>query len=291
MKSVLKTLERVLSKAGLGSRTDARSWIHDRRVKVNGRIIENPEHWVDFERDRVELDGRRVEPLARLYILLYKPKGYITSKGDPEGRPTVYNLLKDVPTFVGTVGRLDEDTSGLLLFTNDTLLAERLTNPAHHIPKTYRVKCATLLSDQQLEQLRQGIELNDGPTRPARVERLRDLGTHTFLELTITEGRNRQVRRMIEALDSKVLKLVRTRLGDLTLEGVSSGHWRNLTPTEVQALKAQAGLCDTGGNEEFRDHSARGRAPFRRGPTAHASERKKPPQRRPGGSPRRPPAL
>jgi 23S rRNA pseudouridine2605 synthase len=289
--SALKTLERVLSKAGLGSRTDARSWIHARRVQVNGRIIENPDHWVDFERDRVELDGRPVKSLSRLYVLLYKPTGYITSKGDPEGRPTVYDLLRDVPGFVGTVGRLDEDTSGLLLFTNDTQLAERLTNPAHHMPKTYRVKCATLLGEQQLEQLRQGIELNDGPTRPARVERLRDSARHTFLELTITEGRNRQVRRMIEALGSKVLKLVRVRLGDLTLEGVASGHWRNLTPTEVQALKTQAGLCDTKGNEEFRDHSARGRAASRRGPRAHATEREKSPQRRPGRGPRRPPAL
>src|SRR5436190_14775614 len=119
VKSAQKTLERVLSKAGLGSRTDARAWIHDRRVKVNGTIVENPEHWVDFERDRVELDGKLVKPLDRLYILLYKPVGYITSKGDPDGRPTIYDLLKDVPSFVGTVGRLDEDTSGLLLLTND----------------------------------------------------------------------------------------------------------------------------------------------------------------------------
>lgn len=242
MKPQLKTLERVLSKAGLGSRTDARSWIHARRVQVNGRIIENPDHWVDFARDRVTLDGRPVKPLDRLYILLYKPTGYISSKGDPEGRPTVYDLLKDVPSFVGTVGRLDEDTSGLLLLTNDTQLAERLTNPDFHIPKTYLVKCATLLTDAQLEQLRHGIELNDGPTRPATVVRVRDSGTHTFLELTITEGRNRQVRRMIEALASKVLKLVRIRLGDLTLEGLASGRWRNLTPSEVKRLKAQSGL-------------------------------------------------
>jgi 23S rRNA pseudouridine2605 synthase len=291
VKSVLKTLERVLSKAGLGSRTDARSWIHARRVKVNGRVIENPEHWVDFERDRVELDGRRVEPLTRLYILLYKPTGYITSKGDPEGRPTVYDLLKDVPTFVGTVGRLDEDTSGLLLFTNDTQLAERLTNPAHHMPKTYRVKCATLLSDQQLEQLRQGIELNDGPTRPARVERLRDSATHTFLELTITEGRNRQVRRMIEALDSKVLKLVRTRLGDLTLDGVSSGRWRHLSAAEVRALKTQAGLCDTKHNEALRDPSVRGHTRSGRGPATYTAERKKSSRGRSGRGSGRPPVV
>lgn len=232
----LKTLERVLSKAGLGSRTDARAWIHERRVKVNGRIVENPEHWVDFDRDKVELDGRLVKTVKRLYILLYKPAGYITSKGDPEGRPTVYDLLKDVPSFVGTVGRLDEDSSGLLLLTNDTQLAERLTNPDYHVEKTYLVKCATRLTDDQVNQLRNGIELKDGPTRPAKVERVRDAESKTFLEITITEGRNRQVRRMIEAVESKVLKLVRTRIGTLSLEGIQSGKWRHLTPGEVRGL-------------------------------------------------------
>lgn len=237
MAEQLKTLERVLSKAGLGSRKDARAWVHARRVKVNGRVVENPDHWVDFERDRVELDGKTVKPLKRLYVLLYKPTGYITSKGDPEGRPTVYDLLKDVPTFVGTVGRLDEDTSGLLLLTNDTQLAEKLTNPDFHVEKTYLVKCATRLENEHLEQLRNGVELKDGMTRPAKVKRVRDGESKTFLELTITEGRNRQVRRMIEAVGSKVLKLVRVKLGELTLDGMTSGKWRHLTGTEVERLK------------------------------------------------------
>lgn len=237
MAEQLKTLERVLSKAGLGSRKDARAWVHARRVKVNGRVVENPDHWVDFERDRVELDGKTVKPLKRLYVLLYKPTGYITSKGDPEGRPTVYDLLKDVPTFVGTVGRLDEDTSGLLLLTNDTQLAEKLTNPDFHVEKTYLVKCATRLEDEHLEQLRNGVELKDGMTRPAKVKRVRDGESKTFLELTITEGRNRQVRRMIEAVGSKVLKLVRVKLGELTLDGMTSGKWRHLTGAEVERLK------------------------------------------------------
>ncbi len=239
-----KTLERVLSKAGLGSRTDARSWIHDRRVTVNGVVVENPEHWVDFDTDRVELDGRIVKPLQRLYILLYKPTGFITSKGDPEGRATVYDLLKEVPSFVGTVGRLDEDTSGLLLLTNDTILAERMTNPEFHVPKKYLVKCASHLTDEQIEQLRVGIELNDGMTRSATVVRVRDSGPKTFIEITITEGRNRQVRRMIEALESKVLKLVRTELGPLKLEGLKSGNWRKLTAREVQTLYVMTKLSE-----------------------------------------------
>jgi 23S rRNA pseudouridine2605 synthase len=235
-----KTLERVLSKAGLGSRSEARTWIHARRVSVNGVIIENPDHWVTFSQDRVELDGKEVKAAERLYILLYKPTGYITSYGDPEGRPTVYDLLKDVGSFVGTVGRLDLDSSGLLLLSNDTQLSERMTNPDFHVPKTYLVKCATRLSDEDLEQLRQGVELQDGPTRPAEVSRVRDAESKTFLEITISEGRNRQVRRMIEAIGSRVLKLVRIRLGPLRLEGLAPGKWRHLNEAELQHLRSIA---------------------------------------------------
>jgi len=233
----LKTLDRYLSKAGLGSRTEARSWIGTGRVRVNGTLIQTPDYWVDMERDKVTLDGKPVAQAERRYVLLYKPKGYITTYKDPEGRPTVYQLLKGVDQFLGTVGRLDLDTSGLLLLTNDTAMAEEVTNPAHKLEKTYLVKAATLLSDEQLDKLRNGIELDDGPTLPAQVKRVRDAGKHTFLELTITEGRNRQVRRMIEALDSKVLKLVRVKLGPLTLEGLSIGQWRELTAAEVAQIK------------------------------------------------------
>ena len=233
----LKTLDRYLSKAGLGSRTEARSWIGSGRVKVNGKLIQTPDHWVDMARDKVTLDGKPVAQAERRYVLLYKPKGYITTYKDPEGRPTVYQLLKGVDQFLGTVGRLDLDTSGLLLLTNDTAMAEEVTNPAHKLEKTYLVKAATLLTDEQLDQLRNGIELSDGPTLPAQVKRVRDAGKHTFLEITITEGRNRQVRRMLEALDSKVLKLVRVRIGPLTLEGLTIGQWRELTPAEITQIK------------------------------------------------------
>jgi 23S rRNA pseudouridine2605 synthase len=233
----LKTLDRVLSKAGLGSRTEARRWIGGGRVRVNGKVVQTPDHWVDIQRDKVTLDGKLVKSLDRRYILLYKPKGYITSYRDPQGRPTVYSLIPDVDQFVGTVGRLDLDTTGLLLLTNDNDLAEAMTNPERHLPKTYLVKAATLLSDNQLRALATGIELTDGPTRPAAVIRIRDSAKYTFLELTITEGRNRQVRRMLEAIGTKVLKLVRTRLGPLTLEGLQIGRWRELTKEEVAILR------------------------------------------------------
>jgi 23S rRNA pseudouridine2605 synthase len=232
----LKTLERVLSKAGLGSRARARSWIHARRVTVNGRVVENPDQWIDLELDRVAFDGTPLEARERMYVLLYKPKGYLTTHKDPEGRPTVYDLIADVGTFVSPVGRLDMDTSGLLLLTNDNQLAERVTNPASHVPKTYLVKASTLLTDAQLDQLRQGITLDDGPTRPAQVIRLRDSGKYTHFEITLTEGRNRQVRRMVEALGSHVLKLVRVRIGDISIGALQIGRWRNLTSDEVSSL-------------------------------------------------------
>jgi pseudouridine synthase len=235
----LKTLERVFSKSGAGSRSDARSWIGAGRVSVNGRVVQNPDHWVDLDHDRVSLDGKPLRSAGKLYLLLYKPKGYLTTYRDPEGRPTVYDLIADAGAWLAPVGRLDLDTSGLLLMTNDTDLAERITNPEHKVRKTYQVKAATRLSDEQLEQLRHGVQLNDGPTRPAEVTRLRDSAKFTFFEITISEGRNRQVRRMLEAVDSKVLKLVRTAIGPLRIGELPIGKWRMLTPDEVKALAAQ----------------------------------------------------
>jgi pseudouridine synthase len=232
----LKTLERILSKAGLGSRVEARRWIHARRVTVNDRVVENPDHWVDLELDSVCFDGEPLQARALVYLLLYKPKGYLTTYRDPEGRPTIYDLIADVGTFVSQVGRLDLDTSGLLLLTNDTRLAERVTNPASHVPKTYLVKASTLLTDAQLAQLRDGIELADGPTRPAVVRRIRDSGKYTHFEITITEGRNRQVRRMVEAIGATVLKLVRVAIGDIRIGDLQIGKWRTLTSDELAAF-------------------------------------------------------
>lgn len=228
----LKTLERVLSKAGLGSRGEARRWVHARRVSVNGTVIENPDHWIDLERDEVRFDGAPLQSEARVYLVLYKPTGYLTTYRDPEGRPTVYDLLADVGTFVSPVGRLDLDTSGLLLLTNDSQFSERVTNPTAHVPKTYLVKASTRLTDAQLDKLRHGLTLEDGPTRPAAVTRLRDSEKYTHFEITLTEGRNRQVRRMVEAIDSHVLKLVRVKIGTLAIGTLQIGKWRHVAREE-----------------------------------------------------------
>jgi pseudouridine synthase len=203
---------------------------------VNGKLVQNPDCWVDLVRDRVTLDGKPLRLAAKSYILLYKPKGYLTTWRDPKGRPTVYDLLTDLDSWVSPVGRLDLDTSGLLLLSNDTAFAEAVTNPDRKVPKSYQVKASTLLTEEQLEQLRRGVVLSDGPTRPAEVRRLRDSAKYTFLELTITEGRNRQVRHMLEAVGSKVLKLVRTAIGPIRIGDLPIGKWRALTADEVRAL-------------------------------------------------------
>jgi len=228
----LKTLERVLSKAGVGSRSEARRWVAAGRVEVNGSVIRDPDHWVDLELDRVSFDGEPLASAERIYLLMHKPVGYLTTYRDPEGRPTVYELLPDLGQYLFPVGRLDLDTSGLLIMTNDAQLAERMTNPDYHVPKTYAVKASMPLGDEQLELLRKGIELRDGTTRPAIVTRL---NPRSF-EITITEGRNRQVRRMVEALGAKVEKLTRIAIGSIRLGEMASGAVRELTSDELRAL-------------------------------------------------------
>jgi pseudouridine synthase len=234
-----KTLERVLSKAGLGSRTEARSWIHGERVKVNGKLIQNPDHWIDIDHDKVTFDGKPLQSAEKRYLILYKPKGYITTYKDPEGRPTVYDLIEGLDAWVFPVGRLDLDTSGLLVLTNDSGFAELLTNPHYKVPKTYQLKCSTRLTNEQMDRLRNGVDLDDGRTRPAIITHLRDSEKYTHLEMTITEGRNRQVRRMVEAVGSKVLKLVRTSIGSVRIADLPIGKWRDLTPAELKSLTHQ----------------------------------------------------
>jgi 23S rRNA pseudouridine2605 synthase len=227
----LKTLERVLSKAGVGSRSEARRWISEGRVRVNGRVAGDPDAWVDLERDRVSFDGKPLRKSRRIYLLLNKPTGYLTTYRDPRGRPTVYDLL-DRDEYLFPVGRLDLDTSGLLILTNDAVFAERLTNPDYKVPKTYRVKASKVLSEEELARLRRGLMLRDGMTRAAIVERI-DKSAFT---ITITEGRNRQVRRMVEALGAKVLKLTRVAIGPIGIGKLPLGASRELTAKEVAGL-------------------------------------------------------
>jgi 23S rRNA pseudouridine2605 synthase len=232
------TLDRVLSRYGIASRTVAREAIRAGRIKVNGCVERDPDRWVRPDRDAVELDGKHLKPVRKTYLLLYKPKGVVTSHGDPAGRKTVYDLLGGRAGWVAPVGRLDKDTSGLLLLTNDTEFGDSVMSPESHVPKTYLAKINGLVSDGTIAQLARGVEMKRGDwARPASVRRLEDRGKYTRLEIVPTEGKNREVRRMVEAVGFKVLKLVRTRIGPLTLEGLQVGEWRELKRHEITALR------------------------------------------------------
>lgn len=240
MKSAI-TLDRLLSRFGIASRQEGQEAVRHGRLKVNGRVIRNPEFWVSPGKDVVHLDGRRLKPSPKIYLLFYKPRGVITSHTDPQGRKTVYEYMNEAPDWVFPVGRLDKDTSGLLLMTNDTEFADFVASPRSHVAKTYRAKINALLSDETISQLQSGIQMRRGDwAKPLAVRRLEDRGRYTWLEVMLTEGKNREVRRMIEAIGFKVLKLVRTGIGPLTLEGLEIGQWRKLTPGEVAGLRASA---------------------------------------------------
>ena len=232
------TLDRVLSRFGLASRTAARQAILAGRLKVNGKVARDPDLWVQPDRVSLHLDGQRLRPARKTYLLFYKPKGVITSHGDPAGRKTVYEYLGDIGKWVSPVGRLDKDTSGLLLLTNDTEFADHVTNPQSKVLKTYLVKTSGILSEEIISKLNAGVEMKRGDfASPISVRRLEDRGKYTWLEVVLAEGKNREVRRMIEAVGFKVLKLVRTGLGALTLSGLEVGKWRELTRSEVEALR------------------------------------------------------
>lgn len=232
------TLDRVLSRFGLASRTVACRWIRDGRVKVNGRVVRNTEVWVQPSQDVLHLDGKRLRQARKIYLLFYKPKGVMTSHGDPGARATIYDYLADCLPWVAPVGRLDLDSSGLLLLTNDTEFAHLVLDPASAVEKTYRIKINGLIDDETIAQLMSGIRMRRGDwARPRSVRRIEDRGKYSRLEIVLVEGKNREVRRMMEAVGFTVLKLVRTGIGPLTLEGLEIGKYRALNQAELSLLK------------------------------------------------------
>jgi 23S rRNA pseudouridine2605 synthase len=233
------TLDRVLSRYGLASRTAAREAIRAGRLRVNGRVIRDADFWVKPETDKIQLDGNRLKRQRRIYLLFYKPKGVITSHDDPAGRKTVYDYLGELGRWVSPVGRLDKDTSGLLLVTNDTEFADRVTSPASRVPKTYLAKINGLVGDEVIARLAAGVEMKRGDfARPESVRRVEDRGKYSWLEIVLAEGKNREVRRMMEAVGFKVLKLVRTHIGPLSFGTLEVGKWRELNPREVAAVRS-----------------------------------------------------
>lgn len=250
-------LQKLIAGSGLASRRKAESLIAAGRVTVNGKVITELGTKVDPARDHVKVDGKHLSAAQPfVYLVLNKPKNVMSTLDDPGGRTTVKDYLRGVSVRVFPVGRLDFDSEGLMLLTNHGELAQALLHPRYHVPKTYLIKVKGVLTDEEILRLEQGVRLEDGMTSPAHVKKVKKAEQNSWLELTIREGRKHQVKRMLEAVGHAVIKLVRVRMGPLSLDHLESGEYRFLTDGEANALR---GLV-----EERVAAVERGEAPTRR---------------------------
>lgn len=241
-------LQKILSTAGVASRRLSEQLIVDGRVSVNGKTTTQLGTKADPAVDEIKVDGRRIKLEQRKrYVLLNKPRGYITTRSDPEGRPTVMDLMKGVKEYIYPVGRLDYDSEGLLLLTNDGELAARLTHPRHEVEKVYEARVKGVPDDRALDRLARGVPIEGRRTAPARIRAsepfAKGSGEQTIIEISIHEGRQRQVRKMFDAVGHPVVRLKRVRIGPLEDPDMPIGHWRELTPQELAKLRRTAGLA------------------------------------------------
>lgn len=242
------SLARALSKLGLCSRSQAVGAVAEGRVRVNGTVRRDPALRVDPARDRIELDGARVEAARRVYLALNKPRGLVTTAADEQGRETVYSLLADPALpWVSPVGRLDRASEGLLLFSNDTHWAARILDPATHMEKVYHVQVDTLAGEALLRQVTEGVSTPGGDRLSALRARLLRQGTrNSWLEVVLDEGKNRHVRRLLAALGVEVLRLVRVAVGPLELGELPRGAWRHLREEELREMERALGAARGG---------------------------------------------
>ncbi|OAB44240.1 pseudouridine synthase [Paenibacillus glacialis] len=234
----MERLQKILAQAGIASRRKCEDLIVAGKVEVNGEVVTTLGTKADPDQDIITVSGRPIRNEKKVYLVMNKPKGVITSASDPEGRKIVSDYLRDIKERVYPVGRLDYDTEGLLLLTNDGEFANLLTHPKHHVPKTYMATVKGVPHGTELDKLKQGIMLDDGMTSPADVE-YKDIDTaknEATISITIYEGRNRQVRRMFEAISHPVIKLKRISFGDLLLQNLKRGLFRHLTKNEIEDL-------------------------------------------------------
>jgi pseudouridine synthase len=243
---MMERLQKVLSAAGVASRRLAEELIVQGRVSVNGQTVTQLGTKADPSVDEIKVDGRRIKTTQRKrYVLLNKPRGYITTRSDPQGRPTVMDLVKGVKEYIYPVGRLDYDSEGLLLLTNDGELAARLTHPRHEVEKVYEARVKGVPDDHTIDRLARGFPIEGRRTAPARLRVsepfVKGSGEQTIVEISIHEGRQRQVRKMFEAVGHPVVRLKRVRIGPIEDPEMPVGHWRELTPMEIIRLRQSGG--------------------------------------------------
>jgi 23S rRNA pseudouridine2605 synthase len=237
-----KRLQKILAEMGIASRRKVEDLIFEQRVMVNGRIATIGMK-ADPDRDHIKLDGRLLtKQERRVYLMFNKPRQVVTSLDDPQGRPTVKDFLKGIKYRVFPVGRLDFDSEGMLLMTNDGDFAHAVLHPSKKVSKTYLVKVKGVLTDEEIAKLQKGIRLKERLTAPAMVKRTRKTEQNSWLEITIHEGRKRQIRRMLESIGHPVLKLKRIRINGIGLGGLETGAVRYLTSEEVAMIKREAGI-------------------------------------------------
>jgi len=244
-------LQKVMSEFGVASRRKCEEMIASGKVKVNGQLVIEQGCKVDKEKDIIEVDGKIIKNIEiKSYILLNKPVGYITSVKDQFGRPTVLDLLKDLSARVFPIGRLDYDTEGLILLTNDGELTYRITHPKHNIDKTYRALVRGEVSEQDIKAFSMGIAIEDYVTAPARLEIIRCSEGNDIIDITIHEGKNRQVRKMCSAIGHEVIRLKRIRIGKIGLGALKPGEWRKLSEPEINYLKEYRGGYNAANKED-----------------------------------------